>query len=661
MNDVEQARSALDSLDPSCSREEWIKIGMSAKSAGLSFDDFHSWSKNGGKYSGENDCKNVWKSFDENGEITASTLFHKAREKGWKNAERLHFHLVQTSYESPNYQNKSNNEKEIKVTDNSRALEIWKRCLPALATHEYIISKRGKPEGLRYYPSTESSILIGGIDVTDYLVVPCLDYGKLQTLQFIPPSGGKKLNLDKAEFNNGYFVVGDINKTTQKIYITESIGNAWALSQADNASVVVTFGSSRMSRLAEVIRAKYSNAILILIPDRGGECKAAKIASEIGCQWVELPQDKPSNYDVNDYAYDHSYDSLTVLLAGAKSPELRYKLLSVDDLCAAPPMEWIVKGLIPKNGLAALYGPSGSGKSFLLLDLALAIATGEVFWFGRRIKSVPITYVCLEGESGLGKRVKAWFTYANKAFPKLIRFITQPFNLLTDDVDELAKAIVSSGHTGGMIILDTLNRAAPGADENSPVDMGKIISSSSKLQRLIRGMVLLAHHTGKDETKQLRGHSSLPAALDGAIEVKRTGAGRQWLVVKSKDDQDGDAYSFKLEVVPLGIDEDGDAVTSCAVVPCENNNLVGGFKAPKSGNQKIIWDALGNLFKESKFFGKGGAPAIKACVEYDIALESTMIRLPCEKSRQKERAKVAITALVSNGFLSSQDGWLWVH
>ena len=51
---------------------------------------------------------------------------------------------------------------------------------------------------------------------------------------------------------------------------------------------------------------------------------------------------------------------------------------------------------------------------------------------------------------------------------------------------------------------------------------------------------------------------------------------------------------------------------------------------------------------------------MKACVEYEFALENTMSALPCEKKRQKERARAAMTALVSNGFLKSAEGWLWV-
>jgi len=85
------------------------------------------------------------------------------------------------------------------------------------------------------------------------------------------------------------------------------------------------------------------------------------------------------------------------------------------------------------------------------------------------------------------------------------------------------------------------------------------------LQSAVGGLVMLVHHTGKDATKGMRGHSSLIAALDAAIEVSRNGDQRSWQVAKSKDGEDGAAHPFKLEVMELGIDADGDPVTSCVI------------------------------------------------------------------------------------------------
>lgn len=258
-------------------------------------------------------------------------------------------------------------------------------------------------------------------------------------------------------------------------------------------------------------------------------------------------------------------------------------------MCAAPPMRWMVRDVLPLEGLAALYGPSGSGKSFLMLDVAMAVAEGANAWFGHRVTQCPVTYCALEGEAGMGKRVKAWSLHNKKPIPARLRFITQPVDLLNSrDVGDVAKAVQAAGGCGGMVILDTLNRAAPGADENSSTDMGSIVAAAKQLQILTGGLVLLVHHTGKDASKGLRGHSSLFAALDGAIEVHKTDSRREWRVAKSKDDEIGTAHAFKLDVVTVGRDIDGEAITSCVAAPDTAIDAVKRAKLPSGGEIKKL-------------------------------------------------------------------------
>jgi RecA-family ATPase len=66
---------------------------------------------------------------------------------------------------------------------------------------------------------------------------------------------------------------------------------------------------------------------------------------------------------------------------------------------AIQPIQWRVKGLLPATGIAAIFGPSGSGKSFLAKDLGASIALGQD-WFGHRTTRCDVTYVMLEAEGG---------------------------------------------------------------------------------------------------------------------------------------------------------------------------------------------------------------------------------------------------------------------
>jgi hypothetical protein len=657
MSEVDRAASALFHLDPSCPREEWVKVGMAAKAAGLEFDDFHSWSEPAHNYPGEKDCRAAWNSFKEDGPITASTLYRSALAQGWKDPLKGQHAIKSTRANKTVTATQKAPIRQIKQPGSARAADIWERCGPATANHGYIVRKRGLPDGLRIYPHGAPPWEIRRQNVAGFLVVPCCDLdGNLQTLQFIPEQGDK-LNLPGASFGDGCHVVGEI---VDLIYIVEGIGQAWAVHAVTGAAAVVCFGAGRMAKVAAAVRAKYLTARLVLVPDRGKEAQAAEIARTINGTWCELPSDRENNYDANDYLIEHGTDALADLLAQRKTPPLRFKLLSAADLANAPPMQWMVRGVLPLEGLAALYGPSGSGKSFLVLDVAASIAGGDYDWFGRRVRQCPVTYCAFEGEGGIGKRVKAWGQYHKKPLPEAMRFITQSFDLLNhSDVNDLAKAVQSAGGAGGLVILDTLNRAAPGADENSSVDMGNIIAAAKRLQSLAGGLVLLVHHTGKDATKGLRGHSSLYAALDGAIEVNKTDSRREWTVAKSKDDEIGTVHIFKLEIVSLGFDDEGEEITSCVAVADDAGEVVKRAKTPSGANQKIALNVLAEPLRESCEFNKDGAPAGHPCIRLDEAISLVAERLVCDAKHKKERARAALSGLIACQIYGVKGDWLW--
>lgn len=244
----------------------------------------------------------------------------------------------------------------------------------------------------------------------------------------------------------------------------------------------------------------------------------------------------------------------------------RFALLTGADLCNMPPAAWRIKGVLPAEGLAVVYGAPGSGKSFLVFDAATAIAAGAGHWFGHRVKPAAVVYGALEGQAGLRNRAAAWVAHHGRPLPAGLQFMVQPFDV-TNPAD--VAALGACVPPGAVSIIDTLNRAALGRDENSPADMGLMLQGASSLQAATGGLVLLVHHSGKDATRGMRGHSSLHGAADTAIEVERAAPGsprREWKVAKQKDGSDGEANAFELRSVDLGRDDDDDPLSSCIVV-----------------------------------------------------------------------------------------------
>ena len=340
--------------------------------------------------------------------------------------------------------------------------------------------------------------------------------------------------------------------------------------------------------------------------------------------------------------------------------EPRYKLLGADELRDLPPLAWRVRGVLPAVGLVALYGPSASGKSFLAFDMAAAIAEGQ-HWFDCRVDAAPVVYAALEGEAGFKLRAQAWEASRGHALPAGLRMVLQPFKLTeARDVVDLAAVVPA----GAVVVLDTLNRAAPTADENSSRDMGEILEAAKRLQAFTGGLVMLVHHTGKDSSRGLRGHSSLFAAMDAAIEVSRDGDRREWKVAKSKDGMDGEAHPFKLSVEVLGTEETGDEITSCVVVRDTAAQCVRAVKLHQGGNQRVILDALRERLQTAALFGSVGAsescPPGSPAVQLEVVLPSIAERLAVSPDRKMERARAGITGLISRGVLGFDKGWVWL-
>ena len=651
--DLDRARDALAYIPPDAPRADWVRVGMAAHAAGLVFDDFNNWSARAANYN-ERDAQATWRSFKPGKGVGEGTLFKVASEHGWQ-MDRI------KPQQRPTQRPRKASEHHSKVMARVGAAEVWSRCKPAAAGHPYIEAKNGTPEGLRVV-SDSDPLRIAGASVAGWLVVPMLgsSFDEPVSLQFIPPPGvGKKLNLPGAAVA-GVFTVGE-RVPGATVYLCEGIGQAWACWKATGCAAVVCFGWGRVRAVAAELRQRDASARLVLVPDKGKEGEAEAIAREVAALFVPMPADAPDNFDANDYAAQHGGGALEMLLSAPQGPAQRFRLLGSADLHALPPLMWRVRGVLPAQGLASVYGPSGSGKSFLVLDMAAAIAEG-LAWFGYRVNAAPVVYMPLEGQAGFRLRAAAWETRNRRPLPVGLRLVLQPFKLTEPrDVPDLAAAVLTAGD-GAVTILDPLNAAAPEADENASADMGRILEAAKELQRLTGGLVLVVHHTGKDASKGLRGHSSLFAALDAAVEVVRDGGRKEWRVAKAKDGKDGDAHAFRLDVVELGDDADGEPVTSCVVTPTAGAGEPDKrAKLPTGGtNQRAILDALRPMFKASLVFGKAAAPAARPCVELEYAIAGTCGRLVCAADRRVERSRAAIQSLVNGGVLGHSEGWLWL-
>lgn len=253
----------------------------------------------------------------------------------------------------------------------------------------------------------------------------------------------------------------------------------------------------------------------------------------------------------------------------------RFKFLTPMDLANLPPMSWQVDGHLPRGGFIVLYGPSGGGKTFVGLDLALAVSTG-LDWGGNDVDQGHVVYVSAEGSSGLNQRIKAWQTYRDNSRPLAnIHFVTDAVNLLdVPQVLEFIAGIKSQHETPALVVLDTLARCLVGGDENSAQDMGKAIYAVDLIRKETGAAVMVIHHTTKANPETERGSSSLRGAADTMMLVRNDDGRITLTCEKQKDGAPFTATDWKLHPI--------DAVESCVPVKVERNETVDGQRGEAS-------------------------------------------------------------------------------
>ena len=257
-----------------------------------------------------------------------------------------------------------------------------------------------------------------------------------------------------------------------------------------------------------------------------------------------------------------------VELNASKSQPSKFRLLDFDeaaDGAISDTAQPLIKGLLDQGAMSVLYGDSNVGKTFVAMDMGYHIASGLPY-AKLRTEHMFVIYVAMEGGRGAKRRLAALRDKFKPAAKPLFKLLPSAVDLRRSDVElndfiSALKAVDTGEHRIGLIVVDTLARAMAGGDENSSVDMGAVVKNVGAVQAAIDAHVMVVHHTGKDRAKGARGHTSLRAATDTELEV---GEGTI-AVTKQRDLDKSWTSAFSLEVRQLGLDRDGDPVTSCTV------------------------------------------------------------------------------------------------
>lgn len=280
---------------------------------------------------------------------------------------------------------------------------------------------------------------------------------------------------------------------------------------------------------------------------------------------IELGSPRAARAVLSERARQAARDTL----AAERAEPLRR--LSASEFLASPSPTYLVPQMLPADGLTSMFGPEGTAKSFLALDVGLHAATGRA-WRGHSLPRVVVHYVMAEGQGVNKLRTLAWLAHHGVDPAELEgQFHPYPQPILLTDAGVRTYLADVAADQPGLIILDTKNLMFEGKESNGE-DGGAMARVLHRIRRAAGGAcVLLIDHTGLNDTTRSRGGNAQRAAMDTEVRVVRGEGGVTTATVtrdkSGLDEASPPSWSFRLHPVPDVPDVPDDVMTPAVCVP----------------------------------------------------------------------------------------------
>jgi hypothetical protein len=324
-------------------------------------------------------------------------------------------------------------------------------------------------------------------------------------------------------------------------------------------------------------------------------------------------------------------------------PQTRPKgiIFDGDEDIGPPPM--LIKGILPETGLAFIGGQSGAGKTFVAVDMSVALSSRGATFFGRSVKKrVGVLFVAAEGRGMLASRIKAarrhrgvpeeeklpiaWFADAPilkrdddfRKFQALVRLTAQDMKKIFDV-------------PLGVVIVDTLAATFNLDDEDDNSEAARVLRQLRAVGDAVEALIVPIHHFGKSESTGLRGGSAWRAGPDVVISVlatRDTASGevkdRRIAISKARDGEEGPLSGFSLRWMELGLDRDGEPFRSCFVEPTidggAGTRAAAAVRAKMDQSERVFRDAFAEISdaKGTEISVRGDGPAVRAVHMSDL-------------------------------------------
>lgn len=526
---TDDAYSALMALDPGAPRDEWVRIGMAAHAAGLTVQEWITWSQKSDRFSGDKDCLQQWKSFRE-GAVGAGTLFYLAREAGWEPESRDEAERhparpaprarAEASRPPPPPQD------EAKLKQRRQRLDVlMAQATPADEMHPYLVRKEVNGAGLKMVRRSELREILGYMPEgkrgelagDEILLAPFHDgSGRAEQVEMIDGAG---LKLALALPRKGLmWSEGPVDREALTLGLCEGIATAKTLMRFRGHQVISSGTANNLPEVAERIRKLNPHAEIIVFADLGddGQMYAQRAAEAVLGFVVSPPADafeEPDGADFNDLQEVWDEAAIKGYLSAACTHPQRITFAQAEQII---PIDYALPSL-PVGAVGLLVGPGSVGKSYLALELAISVTLAHNFL------GVPGPF-----EHLIAGRTAMVFGEDDKAIVNnRMHYLAERFRLRPDDRERLDRDMLVLSLVGEdmrvtevdmrnvregpflnrlrtvcqgrrLVFIDPLIRLHD-SDENDNTAASHLMLSIQRIARDTRCAIVLLHHSGKGQ------------------------------------------------------------------------------------------------------------------------------------------------------------------
>lgn len=204
-----------------------------------------------------------------------------------------------------------------------------------------------------------------------------------------------------------------------------------------------------------------------------------------------------------------------------------WKTLTAKELLDAnlPPLRWVVDELLPE-GLSVLVAPPKFGKSWMSLQLAVAVASGEEF-LNCPTRKGTVVYLALEDSERRLQNRLTYFVSDDKTPPENLHIVTQAARI-GNGLEEEIKNFVERNPGTVLIIIDVLANVRPPSSrqDNAYYQEYSIMGRFKEIADRYKLSILVIHHTRKatdtsDPVNNISGTNGISGSCDTIFTIER--------------------------------------------------------------------------------------------------------------------------------------------